>query len=146
MPLTLSAAMTRRLGTSIWAQLPARRPAHLVVVATGGVGMGIAGAATAPPGRLKSVTVVKRAYDFDSPELTAGPGDAVAVLDNSIHSGRSLERVIWHLRARDIAADCVITIFDAAHGCEQQARQRLEAVTGLPVRSCARWSDRHQWA
>jgi len=146
MPLTLSTTLIERMGTRIWEQIPGDRPAHLVVVAAGGVGLGIAGAAMAPALRLRSVTVVKRAFDFDSPELAPDPGDAVVVLDNTLHSGRSLATVIRQLRARDIAADCVITLFDAAHDCEWQARKRLQTITGLPVRSCARWIDRHEWA
>ncbi|MFE2970153.1 hypothetical protein ACFXKC_42160 [Streptomyces sp. NPDC059340] len=146
MPLTLEAAHVERLGRGIWEQIPAHRPVHLVVVATGGVGMGIAAAATAPESRLRSVTVVKRAFDFDSPELRAVPGEAVVVLDNSMHSGASVATVIKHLRSRDIEAECVITIFDGANGCEDQARKRLEDHTGVPVRSCASWADRREWA
>jgi orotate phosphoribosyltransferase len=146
MPLTLRTPLTERLGTRIWEQIPGDRSIHLVVVATGGVGMGIAAVAMAPASRLRSVTVVKRAFDFDSPELTPDPEDAVVVLDNSVHSGRSLAKVIGHLKTRGIAVDCVITIFEGAHECEQLARKRLETIMGLPVRSCARWRDRHDWA
>jgi orotate phosphoribosyltransferase len=145
MPLTLGAAFIDRLGTGIWAQIPEDRPTHLVAVASGGVGMGIAAAATVPDGRLRSVTVVKRAFDFDSPELDPAPEDAVVILDNSLHTGRSMAKVIDQLHARTIKADCVITIFDGAHDCERAARARLEQATGVPVRSCARWADRHDW-
>lgn len=145
MPLTLDTSIIKRLGQGIWAQIPPERPAHLVVVATGGVGMGIAAASTASDSRLRSVTVVKRAFDFDSPALTAAPGEAVVVLDNSMHSGRSVATVIKHLQARDIAVESVITIFDGANDCERQARKRLEDNTGVPVLACAPWDDRHTW-
>jgi orotate phosphoribosyltransferase len=145
MPLTFSAEFVHRLGNGIWAQIPDERPAHLVVVASGGVGMGVAGAATASAGRLRSVTVVKRAFDFDSPQLDPAPEDVVVILDNSLHTGRSVAKVIDQLNARNIKADCVITIFDGAHDCETEARQRLEQTTGVAVRSCASWADRHNW-
>lgn len=146
MPLTLDTSVIDRLGQAMWARIPADRPVHLVVVATGGVGMGISAAATAPAGRLRSVTVVKRAFDFDSPELQAGPGESVVVVDNSMHSGRSVATVIKHLQARDVAVESVITIFDGANDCESQARKRLEDTTGVPVLACANWADRHSWA
>ncbi len=107
--------------------------------------MGIAAAATAPGSRLRSVTVVKRAFDFDSPDLRTAPGESVVVLDNSLHSGRSAAAVIRQLHARDIAVETVITIFDGANDCESQARKRLEDSTGVPVQACASWSDRHNW-
>jgi orotate phosphoribosyltransferase len=145
MPLTLGAEFVDRLGHGIWAQIPEDRPAHLLALASGGVGMGIAGAATAPERRLRSVTVVKRAFDFDSPELRPAREDVVVILDNSLHTGRSVARAIEQLRTRGVEAGCVITIFDGAHDCERAARRRLEQTTGVPVRSCARWADRHDW-
>lgn len=146
MPLTLGTPMIDRLGRAIWRLLPADRPVHLVVVATGGVSMGIAAAAAAPVGLLRSVTVVKRAFDFDSPQLRPDPDEPVVLLDNSMHSGRSVATVIGHLQTRNIAVECVITIFDGANDCETQARKRLADTTGVPVLACASWADRHSWA
>ena len=117
MPLTLDAALVERMGRGLWGQIPTGQPVHLVVVATGGVTMGIAAAATAPAGVLRSVTVVKRAFDFDSPQLQAGPDEAVVVLDNSMHSGRSVGTVIRHLQTRQVSVESVITIFDGANDC-----------------------------
>jgi orotate phosphoribosyltransferase len=146
MPLTLDASMVERMGRGVWGQIPAGRPVHLVVVATGGVSMGLAAAAVAPAGLLRSVTVVKRAFDFDSPQLRVGPGESVIVLDNSMHSGRSVATVIGHLQARQVPVESVITIFDGANDCESQARKRIEDTTGVPVLACAGWSERHSWA
>ncbi|MEV7404918.1 hypothetical protein AB0N93_31595 [Streptomyces sp. NPDC091267] len=145
MPLTFAPAFLTRLGGRLWECVPAGAPAHLVVLATGGVGMGVAAALTAPDGRLGSVSVVKRAFDFDSPQLAPAPGEPVVVLDNSLHSGRSVEAAVKHMTARGVTPSIVLTVFDAAHDCERRARERVARDTGVPVSSLAPWADRHAW-
>jgi orotate phosphoribosyltransferase len=145
MPLTFGTAFLERIGSLIWEQIPIGRPVHLVALASGGISMAIAAAVTDPGMRLRSVTIVKRAFDFDSPQLCPDVEDAVAILDNTLHSGRSVTMSIRQLTKRGITPECVITLFDAANDCEREARSRIEKSAGVPLRSCAAWADRHEW-
>jgi hypothetical protein len=146
MPVTLPAELMGRIGAAVWQRLPSDVGVHFVVIASGGFGVGVAAAIAAPPSRLRSVTVVKPMYDFVSPALAPEPGEVAVVLDNSIHTGRSASRTLEHLRARSVPVAAVVTVFDAAHACEAEARRSLEAETGIPVLACAPWQERHDWA
>lgn len=145
MPLTLSSELMRRIGEAVWRQLPGDVGVHLVVVANAGFGVGVGAVMAAPVSRLRSVTVVKPMYDFDLPDLVSGADEAVVILDNSLHTGRSVARVVEHLCKRGIPVAAIVTVFDGANACESQARCKLTTRTGVPVLACARWADRQNW-
>jgi orotate phosphoribosyltransferase len=145
MPLTLTEPVLAKIGAALWTLMPPARRVHAIALASGGIGLGIALTHEAPPGLLRSVTVAKRSFGFDCPELSLDNNEHVVVLDNSLHSGRSAMEALTHVRTHNPFSCDVITLFSAANQCEQLARDRLTDLSGIRVLACAPWSERHDW-
>jgi orotate phosphoribosyltransferase len=119
--------------------------AHVIVVATSGVGMGLAALRAAERGLIASVTIVKRDFGFDAPDLNVAPHERVVVLDNSMHTGETAMLVLDALRKQGISVESIITLIGSKNACEERIRDQVRSATGVAVLACAEWADRHRW-
>ncbi|PTL73223.1 hypothetical protein C1I63_10425 [Rathayibacter caricis DSM 15933] len=133
-----------RSGRAVMSVASGARTCHIIAIAMSGVELGAAVAMTAPSTSCSfDFTVVDRRYRFRTPDLQYVAGESIIIVDNSIHTGRTMIATLHALR-RDHGVSGSIQIvkyIDYQDPLEREVLAKLRRGFGAQVFSVLRISE-----
>lgn len=135
LPGTVNWETLDELGSRLCATLEQGPPTHLVAISASGILLATCALATCP--QVVSFTVVKAAYQYDLKYLVTKPGDSVVLIDNSVHTGRTVMAAIASLQ-QDHWVSAVVKLIDYEDDLEERVNRSILEKTGVVVRSLYR--------
>lgn len=125
------------IGDRIWREIPARDQVHLVVILGSGASLAFAAFASSMSSRIAAVTVVKREYGFDLPDIDASQLALPAVIvDLRIRTGATAFRVISVLKSQGVSDITFVRLFSSGGPVDEQRIGDRLASAGVRLVTC----------